>query len=135
MEILLIAGEVSDLKAGIYRYKPEGHELLLLLEGDRRRELSRAALNQSSLQDAPAVIAIAGVYERTTVKYGERGIHYGHIEVGCTLENVHLQATSLGLGTVFIGAFHDARVKDVLQLQANEKPLGLMPVGSRLVRG
>jgi len=72
LEVLLVAGEVTDLEAGIYRYKPQGHELLPILEGDRCRELSRAALNQSSLQDAPAVIAIAGVYERTTVKYGER---------------------------------------------------------------
>jgi SagB-type dehydrogenase family enzyme len=129
LEILLAAGEVADLKAGVYRYTPEGHELFLLFEGDRRRELSRAALNQPPLQDAPAVIVIMGVYERTTVKYGERGIRYVHIEVGCVSQNVHLQAVSLGLGTVFIGAFHDDKVREVLQLGTDERPLGLMPVG------
>lgn len=129
LEIYLAAGEVVDLEAGIYRYKPQGHELLSVREGDHRRELSRAALGQSALLEAPAVIVIAGVYERTTVKYGSRGVQYVHIEVGCAAENIHLQAVSLGLGTVFIGAFHDDGVKEVLRLGADEQPFALMPVG------
>jgi SagB-type dehydrogenase family enzyme len=131
LEILLLAGEVTDLGAGIYRYEPEGHELRLVLEGDHRQELSRAALNQSTLLDAPAVIVIAAVYERTTVMYGERGVQYVHIEVGCESENISLQAVSLDLGTVFIGAFHDDKVREVLHLEADERPLGLMPVGRK----
>jgi SagB-type dehydrogenase family enzyme len=131
LEILLVAGEVADLGAGIYRYEPEGHELRLVLEGDHRQELSQAALDQPALLDAPAVIVIAAVYERTTVKYGERGVQYIHIEVGCASENISLQAISLNLGTVFIGAFHDDEVREVLQLRANERPLGLMPVGRK----
>lgn len=129
LEVFLVAGDVTDLEPGIYRYKPDGHELHLIHEGDHRQELSHAALGQSAIQDAPAVIVIAAVYERTKVKYGERGVQYVHIEVGCTLENIYLQAVSLGLGTVFIGAFHDDEVSQVLRLEADEKPLGLMPVG------
>lgn len=129
LEILLLAGEVADLEAGVYRYQPEGHELRLRFAGDHRRELSRAALDQSALLDAPAVIVIAAVYERTMVKYGERGVQYVHIEAGCASQNIYLQAESLGLGTVFIGAFQDDEVAKVLQLQADERPLGLMPVG------
>jgi SagB-type dehydrogenase family enzyme len=131
LEILLVAGEVVDLEAGVYRYQPEGHRLRLVLEGDHRQELSRAALNQTALSDAPVVIIIAAIYERTTVKYGERGVQYVHIEVGCVSENISLQAVSLGLGTVFIGAFHDDEVSRVLQLEADERPLGLMPVGRK----
>jgi SagB-type dehydrogenase family enzyme len=131
LEIILLAGEVTDLGAGIYRYTPEGHELRLVLAGDHRQELSQAALNQSAVLDAPAVIVIAAVYERTTAKYGERGVQYVHIEVGCVSENISLQAVSLDLGTVFIGAFHDDEVREVLQLGANERPLGLMPVGRK----
>jgi SagB-type dehydrogenase family enzyme len=133
LEIFLMAGEVTDIGAGVYRYEPEGHELQLVLEGDHRQELSRAALNQSALLEAPAVFVIAAVYERTTVKYGERGMQYMHIEVGCASENLSLQAVALDLGTVFIGAFHDDQVSDVLQLGANEHPLGLMPVGRKKV--
>jgi nitroreductase len=39
------------------------------------------------------------------------------------------QAVALDLGTVVVGAFDDAEVKQVLSLAANEQPLCLMPVG------
>jgi nitroreductase len=42
---------------------------------------------------------------------------------------ISLQAVSLGLGTVFIGAFHDDRVQTILGLAADEQPLCLMPIG------
>lgn len=131
LEIYLVAGEVDGLSAGVYHYLPEGHQLLLTLTGDTRRELSHAALGQSSVAEAPAVIVIAAVYERTKVKYGERGVQYVHMEVGAASQNIYLQAESLGLGTVFIGAFHDGRVSEILHLKADEHPLGLMPVGRK----
>lgn len=131
LEIYLLAGDVTDLPAGIYRYKPQGNELILIAEGDARQALSQAALNQSAARDAAAVIVIAAVYERTTLKYGERGIQYVHMEVGSAAQNVYLQAVSLNLGTVFIGAFYDDEVKKVLHMGKDEQPLGLMPVGRK----
>ena len=50
------------------------------------------------------------VYERTTRKYGERGVRYVHLEVGHAARNVYLQAVSLGLVTVVVGAFDDDEV-------------------------
>ena len=79
------------------------------------------------------MIVIATVYERTTVKYRERGVQYVHIEVGCASENIYLQAVFLDLGTVFMGAFHDDEVREVLRLGADKRPLGLMPVGRKQV--
>jgi nitroreductase len=51
------------------------------------------------------------------------------MEVGFAAENVLLQTAEIGLGAVFIGAFHDDEVRDVLDLPANEEPLGLIPIG------
>jgi nitroreductase len=54
------------------------------------------------------------------------------MEVGHAAQNVYLQAESLDLGTVFIGAFHEDEVKAILQMSEEETPLGLMPVGRKL---
>ena len=131
LEVYLLAGNVTDLPAGIYHYHPQDHELILIAEGDQRQALCQAALSQNSVQDAAAVIVIAAVYERTTVKYGQRGIRYVHMEVGHAAQNIYLQAESLGLGTVFIGAFEDDEVNRVLHMSEDEQPLGLMPVGRK----
>ena len=131
LEIYLLAGDVTDLPAGIYHFIPNEHSLKLVVEGDRRQALYEAALSQGSVKDAAAVIVITAIYERTTGKYGERGIQYVHMEVGTVAQNIYLQAVSLDLGTVFIGAFHDGQVRNVLLLAEDEVPLGIMPVGRK----
>ena len=131
LEIYLLVGEVNGLTVGVYRYLPQEHALSNTINGDKRDELQGAALNQSAVGDGAAVIVITAIYERTTGKYGQRGDRYVHMEVGGAAQNIYLQAGSLGLGTVYIGAFHDDQVKEILGLQETEQPLGIMPVGKR----
>ncbi len=75
------------------------------------------------------MIIIAADYNRTTKKYGERGLRYVHMEAGHASENIYLQACTLGIGTVAIGAFDDRRVASVIGLPQDQTPLYLMPVG------
>jgi SagB-type dehydrogenase family enzyme len=131
LEIYLIAGKVANLPVGVYRYKVRGHELVKLLDGDRRPELANAALGQSALKQAPASLVLTAIHSRTTQKYGDRGIRYVHMEAGHAAENACLQAVSLGLGTVVIGAFYDDDLKKVMQLGGLEEPLYLIPFGKR----
>jgi SagB-type dehydrogenase family enzyme len=129
LEVYLLAGEVKGLKPGLYHYHPEDHAVSQIKEADLRKEVTEASLGQDEILRAPATLIITAVYERTMVKYGERGVRYVHMEVGSVAENVYLQAESLGLGTVFIGAFDDEEVKQALGI--GEDPLAIMPVGKK----
>jgi SagB-type dehydrogenase family enzyme len=129
LEIYVVAGNVDELPDGVYNYRPYKHELARVVKDDRRSELSNASLGQTSIRNAPAVIVFSAVFERTTMKYGNRGIQYVYIETGHSAQNVFLQAVSLDLGTVVIGAFHDDAVKKVLKMSESEQPLYIMPVG------
>ena len=131
LELYVIAGDVSGLSPGVYRYRPKQHELVPVVNGDRRKPLASAALGQKWVRRAPAVLLIAGVSERTTARYGKRGRRYVHMEVGHAAQNVYLEATALGLGTVMVGAFDDSEVREALALPADHEPLGLMPIGRR----
>jgi len=131
LEIYLVANNVEGLTAGVYKYRPDGHELIRAFEGNKKIELSRAALGQTSVRDAPAVVLIAAVYERTTARYGERGVRYVHIEVGHVAQNVCLQAVALKLGAVVMGAFDDSQVKKIVSLAAKEEPLYLIAIGRK----
>jgi SagB-type dehydrogenase family enzyme len=71
----------------------------------------------------------AAVYERTTVKYSDRGIRYVHMDAAYASENLHLQAVALNLGTVVMGAFDDDLVHQVIEMEDDERPLIIMPVG------
>jgi SagB-type dehydrogenase family enzyme len=129
LSLYVVAGKVQTLGEGVYRYLPESHALELLKSGDYRRRLAAAALGQVFIADAPASIVITANYRQTERVYGERGkIRYVPMDAGHAAENLSLQAVSLGLGTVAVGAFVDERVKSVLDLD-EEEPLYILPVG------
>lgn len=129
LEVYLAAGAVEQLHAGVYHYDPIAHAVSIMLAGDQRAALSRATLGQTWLRDAAAALVICAVYRRTMAKYGERGIRYAQIEVGHAAQNVYLQAVSLGLGTVMVGAFDDDQVRTLLGMTDDCQPLGIMPIG------
>ena len=129
LELYVIAGNVKRLSPALYKYNPHNHTLIKTVAGDMRSELSRAALNQSAIKKAPAVLLFCAVYERTTGKYGRRGVRYVHMEVGHAAQNVCLQAIALGLNTAVIGAFRDTEVKNIARLPDDEHPLYFLPVG------
>lgn len=115
---------------GLARYVPGGHGLVRRGTADLRPALRQAALGQSAVGDAPLVIVISGVVERTSTRYGpERAERYVALEAGHAAQNVLLEAVSLGLGAVPVGAFDDAAVRQVLALADGEAPLYLIAIG------
>lgn len=127
MEIYLIAGTVEGLKPGLYKYHNKEHSIELVKEGDLRKSVSDRALRQDMILKAPITIIIAAVFERTRARYGARAERYVYMEAGHIGQNIMLQATALGLGTVPVGAFIDTEVKGALGIK--EEPLYLYPVG------
>ena len=88
-----------------------------------RDKLAVAALGQACVREGAIVVVFSAVYERTTRKYGDRGVRYVHMEAGHAAQNVCLQAVSLNLGTVVVGAFRDDEVSKILNLPDEEQPL------------
>lgn len=129
LELYLVAARVEGLSPGVYHYRPDDHTLEKRADGDLREALRAAALDQACVGKGVAHLVFAAVYARTTDRYGERGMRYVHMDVGHAGQNVHLQAEALGLGTVVVAAFDDARVRAILDLPPGEDPLYIMPVG------
>jgi SagB-type dehydrogenase family enzyme len=129
LEIYIVAHDVSGLKKGIYLYKPADHTLMYTVKGNYLQALSRAALGQDAINHAPAIFVIGGIQQRTTGKYGERGVHYMFMESGHAAQNICLQAVALDLGAVTIGAFTDHQVAGILKMGKNTRPLYIIPVG------
>ncbi len=129
LELYLVAGKVEGLAPGLYHYVHRAHALAMLQRGDLRAKLARACLGQEMVAQAPLSIVLVAHYERTTRRYGERGYRYVYMEAGYVSQNIYLQAEALQLGTVAVGAFDDAAVKEILAVEG--APLLLMPVGAR----
>lgn len=122
LEIFIATGN------GVFRYVPQSHALRKTSDNDIRLQLAAAALDQDFIAEAGMVVVITAVFRRTTLRYGERGVRYVHIEVGHCAQNIHLAAVAMDLGSVPIGAFDDDRIADLLKLD-QEEPLYMIPVG------
>lgn len=124
-------GGVPELDSGVYRYEPAAHELTFESADVIQPALQRASYDQKWVGEAPVVLGIAGVVERTEREYGERaGELYVPMEAGHAGQNVHLQVEALGLSTVSVGGFKDEAVAAAFDLAA-ARPLVMYPVGQR----
>jgi SagB-type dehydrogenase family enzyme len=114
---------------GVWIYLPNNHALKLIFKGDSRSLVAKAALNQSFIEQAPVVIVISAILQKTIDKYGKRGTKYVYLEAGHAAQNLLLEAVSLGLGSISIGTFSSHSLQEALYLTNEETPLYVIPVG------
>jgi len=123
------AESVVGVDAGMYLYITRDHALETIKNGDFRRALARASLDQMWMSNAAVIFLITADYDRITPRYGRRGIPYAHYEAGHVAQNIMLEAVALGLGSCAVGAFEDNRVAKEAGLEDDQIPLLLIPVG------
>ncbi|MFN3480741.1 MAG: nitroreductase family protein [Thermodesulfovibrionales bacterium] len=94
-----------------------------------KKELASAALNQRFIAEAPLVV-VGCTDSRIYSRYGDRGVNlYAIQDVACSIMNMMLLAWENGLGSVWVGAFREGEVAEVLDLPNNLRPVAIVPVG------
>ena len=131
LQVWLVANDVTGLAPGIYRYEPKEHALALVTPGDPRASVAAAARGQASIQHAAAVVAVAGDSALAAAKFGGNAARWLGMEAGFVVQDVYLEATVLGLGTVMVGGFDESAAGRALGLPPGWEALALMPVGRR----
>lgn len=115
---------------GLWAYDHQEHALVRHTEGDVRVPLAEASWGQKFIAEAPCVIVVSAIMERTTRKYKERGeVRYVPMDAGHAAQNILLQAVALDLASVPVGAFVDKAVTGALSLPEPQVPLYILPVG------
>jgi len=103
---------------------------VLVRDDETKRRLVEAAHGQSFIGEAPVVIVVCADPDRTTPRYGERGLSlYCIQDTAAAIENILLTAAYNGLGTCWIGAFDEAAAAEAVGLPKNVRPVAMIPVG------
>ena len=93
---------------------------------DVRRRIAVAANGQSFVGEAPVVIVACAVTNGHVMSYGQPCYP---IDVAIALDHISLAAVELGLGTCWIGAFNEGKVKEILGIPEEVRVVELMPIG------
>ncbi len=130
IELYIVATNVDSLEAGLYHFQVKDTSLALVKPGDFSRDIHEACGGQDAVGGSPITVVIAARFERVTQKYADRGYRYVYMESGAAGQNIYLQTTALGMGTVAVGAFNDDAVNELLGIDGHEEAALLVhPVG------
>lgn len=107
----------------------QSRRFVFVFRGETRKQLAEAAFRQNFIAEAPlSVVCCADL--SIANRYGERGrTLYCLQDVAASIQNLMLVAYSLGLGTVWVGAFDEKRVSRILNLSEYLRPVAIIPVG------
>ncbi|MEM5782579.1 MAG: nitroreductase family protein [Candidatus Aenigmatarchaeota archaeon] len=120
IDALIWAPSAGNLQARLFYF---------VFNKDIKEKLQKASFNQKFISEAPLVIVCCGD-RKISENYGERGERlYVYCDVSASIENLMLLATSYGLGTCWVGAFDENKVKEILNLNNNLIPIAIIPVG------
>ncbi len=91
-----------------------------------REKLVAACKNQKFVGEAPVIIVGCATAPSYLMGSGE----YSYpIDLAIALDHMSLEAAALGLGTCWIGAFYQDRVKEILGIPEGVKVVALMTLG------
>jgi nitroreductase len=101
---------------------------VLVTDASLRREVAQAAKGQMWMADAPVIVVGCGLPEQAYKKMGGHG-NSVEVDVAIALDHLTLAAVAEGLGTCWIGAFDEAKVKGLLGIPEQAKVVAMTPLG------
>lgn len=104
IHLYFLALNVAGLDPGIYRYVPP--RAGIVREGPLPAGLQLGTLGEyGEMQTDKASLLFIYVYRlfENSRKYGDLGLAFAFMEIGATLQNIHLTCTSLGIGSCDVG--------------------------------
>jgi nitroreductase len=99
---------------------------VIVRDAKTRKLLCEAARNQAFVAEAPVVIAACSVESEYMMACGQLAYP---IDTAIAVDHMTLQAVEEGLGTCWIGAFDEKKVKEILSIPDNVRVVALLPVG------
>lgn len=99
-------------------------------DDNTRKKLAQAAFDQQWMEDAPVHIVVAGEPEKADRFYGARGERLYTIQsCAVAIENMMLVANDVGLGSCWIGAFDEYKVKRALGIPEDASVQAIITIG------
>ncbi|MDR1503927.1 MAG: SagB/ThcOx family dehydrogenase [Prevotella sp.] len=108
----------SILPSGLYHFRPDKSIIELIKEEDRMSDLKKIIVAEPyvDISNCSCVFFVTSVFERTMMKYAERGYRFIVQEVGELNQTISLICEYLNLRSCIIGSFEDYNVDNYLQI-------------------
>jgi nitroreductase len=107
----------------------QARDFIVVSDKITKQKLTKAAFDQSFIEQAQVVIVFIANIERSSRIYKSRGELYAIQDATAGIENMLLAAHSMGLGACWVGAFNEDEVARILAIPGKTLPVAIIPVG------
>ena len=101
-------------------------KFIVVKEQKRRQELAQAANWQTFISEAPVIIAAVATNAEHVMSCG---VPSYPVDLAIAVDHMTLAAVDEGLGTCWIGAFSQQKVKEILRIPEKYQVVTLLPLG------
>lgn len=103
---------------------------IIVIDKELIRQVASYSIEQYWIQTAPIVIIVCGLPEKHEMYYGLRGKRlYNVQDCAAAIQNILLSATDLGLGTCWIGAFEEEKLRALFAIPPDVRPQAVITMG------
>lgn len=132
LEVYPFVFKVNKINEGVYHYHFKTHSLESILS-DHVYNQAMKHFNQEWIGKSSLLLVVSAVFDRTEIKYGDRGYRHILTEYGHMAQNFYLVGNALGLGLCSIGGFVDTGLNEMLDVDGRqESVIGVVAVGNKL---
>ncbi len=105
-------------------------KFVVILESDLKQQIAQSSYEQYEIIQAGALILICAEPDKGERYYGLRGERLYTVQnCAAAIQNMLLEAHSLGLGTRWIGGFDEEAVKSLLGIPEEIRPQAIIALG------
>lgn len=101
-------------------------KFIVVKDKDKRQRLSEAAMGQPYVARAPVVIAACATQTENVMTCGQ---YCYPIDIAIAVDHMSLGAMAEGLGTCWIGAFYEDKVKEILGIPEKIRVVVMLTLG------
>ena len=126
-----IPDEVLDRILNAARIAPSACNIqpwhFMVIKDNKKKEKLKGAYRQDWFWTAPVIIV--GCVDVNKAWIRGDGVSYAEVDLAIAMDHLILAATNEGLGTCWIGAFNEIKVKDILNIPDYIKVVAMTPLG------
>ncbi len=122
---IIEAGSVAPSSGNVQDWK-----FILVDNQELKKEISEHSLGQECLYNAAFLIVICSDPEQTEMHYGLRGERLYTVQnCAAAAQNMLLAAHALGLGGVWVGAFDEDKMRELMDIPKTARPQAILAFG------
>lgn len=124
IEVYAIGLNIKGKEPFIAHYSCSENSLSMLDESASRKSIESAfMLSTEQLRNVPLIVVFSGVFQRTTIKYGDRGFKLALLEAGHACQNILLMCESISLGASAWSSYYDNEVDNLIGINGVDESI------------